>query len=66
MTQETIKIKKLIAADGMVLTNGESYGKEVFLGINDDASNWREIAEEEYEQSMNDLLHSDDWKVGEE
>ena len=49
MTQKTIKIKKLIAADGMMLTNGEAYGKEVFLGNGDDATNWVEITNEDLE-----------------
>lgn len=52
MTQETIELKKLIAAEGMILTNGETYGKEIFLGKGDDAANWREITEAEYEALM--------------
>ena len=52
MTQETIKIKKLIAAEGMILTNGETYGKEIFLGSGDDVSNWHEITETEYAAAM--------------
>ena len=50
MTQETITSIKLIASDGMVLTNGETYGKEVYLGTGDKAENWHEITEEEYEK----------------
>lgn len=50
MTQETITRIKLIASNGMFLTNGESYGKEVFLGLNDKPENWHEITEEEYEK----------------
>lgn len=51
MTVSTIKIKKLTASEGMVLTNGGAYssvGGEVYLGINDSAENWHEITEEEY------------------
>ena len=48
MTKETITRIKLTAADGMVLTDGESYGKEVFLSQNESADNWKEITEEEY------------------
>ena len=55
MTQKTIKIKKLIAADGMMLTNGEAYGKEVFLGNGDDATNWVEITNEEYEKRISEM-----------
>jgi hypothetical protein len=37
----------LIAADGMVYTNGEVYGKEIWLGVNDDPANWWEVDESE-------------------
>ena len=49
MTQEIIELRKLIASDGHVLTNGEIYGKEAYLGVNDKAENWREITDAEYE-----------------
>ncbi len=52
MEKSTIEIIKLTAADGMILTNGDAYGKEVFLGKDDDVSNWREITEAEYEAIM--------------
>lgn len=48
MTQETIELRKLIASEGFVLTNGEAYGKTVYLGKNDRSDNWNEITEEEY------------------
>ena len=47
MTTENIQLIKLTAADGMVLTDGTSYGKEVYLGINDTAYRWTEIPESE-------------------
>ena len=47
MTTENIQLIKLTAADGMVLTDGTSYGKEVYLGINDTADHWTEIPESE-------------------
>ena len=47
MTQETIELRKLTAAEGMTLTNGEAFGKEVYLGINDSPDNWHEITDEE-------------------
>ena len=47
MTTENITLTKLIASDGMVLTDGTSYGKEVYLGVNDSAERWSEIPESE-------------------
>ena len=47
MTTENIQPIKLTAAYGMVLTDGTSYGKEVYLGINDTADRWTEIPESE-------------------
>ena len=52
MTIETIELRKMIASDGMVLTNGEAYGKEVYLGKNDSAENWHEITDEEYQKIL--------------
>ena len=47
MTTENIQLTKLTAADGMVLIDGTSYGKEVYLGANDTADRWNEIPESE-------------------
>ena len=47
MKKSTIELIKLTAAEGMTLTNGETYGKEVYLGVNDSAENWHEIPESE-------------------
>ena len=47
---ETTSITKLTAADGMVLTNDEAYGKEIFLGKYDSPENWHEITDAEYEE----------------
>lgn len=47
---ETTSIVVLAAADGMVLTNGEAYGKEIFLGKHDSPENWHEITNAEYEE----------------
>lgn len=52
MKQETITLTKLIASDGMMLTNGEVIGKEVFLGTGDSADNWHEITEAEAQEIM--------------
>ena len=48
MTETTITMRKLTANDGYVLTNGDVYGKEVYLGVYDSAGNWREITDAEY------------------
>ncbi len=50
MKTETIIIEKLTAAEGMTLTNGEAFGKEIYLGCNDSPDNWHEIPDEEAEQ----------------
>ena len=46
---------KRIASPGMILTNGESYGREVFLGIGDSADNWYEIPEAEYDRQYTEV-----------
>ena len=38
----------LIADEGMILTDGEHYGKIVYLTPNDDGSAWHEITAAEY------------------
>lgn len=50
MITTTIEIRKLTAAEGMTLTNGEAYGKEIYLGCNDIPDNWREITDSEAEK----------------
>ena len=64
MTTETITRVKLIASEGMVLTDGENYGKEVFLAVDADRSAWYEITQEEYdkileEQEKESVLNED-------
>ena len=45
-----MKIRNILYADdGMVLTNGKTYAKVVYLADGADASEYREISEEEYE-----------------
>lgn len=41
------QIIEIIADEGMILTDGESYGHHLWLGINDSPDNWQEIPEEE-------------------
>ncbi len=40
----------LIAREGYVYTNGETFALIIRLGINDSASNWHEITDEEAER----------------
>ena len=47
-----MELKVLTASEGMVLTNGEAFGKSITLGRNDSAENWHEITEEEYEKIL--------------
>lgn len=56
MTAETISIVKLIANEGMTLTNGEAFGKEIYLGVNDSPYNWNEISDEEAQKLQEDLI----------
>jgi hypothetical protein len=61
--QSTIELVKLTAAEGMTLTNGEAFGKEIYLGKNDKAENWHEItdaeAEKRQEEMQNDLIEGE-------
>ena len=51
MKHDTVIINKLIADEGKWLTNGQGvYSKEVYLGANDNVSNWLEITDEEYKK----------------
>lgn len=45
----TEKVTVLKAEENMILTNGESFGKVVYLGKNDSSDNWQEITDEEAE-----------------
>ena len=40
----------LYAEEGMILTNGEHFGRIVHLAEDADASTWYEITEKEYEE----------------
>lgn len=47
MIETTIQIRMLEASEGMMLTNGETYSKQVYLGTADSLENWQEIPESE-------------------
>ena len=40
------------ASKGMILTNGEIYGKKIYLADDVKADEFKEIAEEEYEKLL--------------
>lgn len=44
----------LYAEAGMILTDGENYGRIVHLAIDTDASKWHEITQEEYERILSE------------
>lgn len=50
-----IELRKITASEGMYLTNGEAYSKEVYLGTNDSPENWHEITAEEYNEIQKEL-----------
>ena len=54
MEFSTIELTKITASTGMVLTNGETYSKEIYLGVNDKLENWHEITEAEYQQILDE------------
>lgn len=55
MKSTSITMTKLEASEGMVLTNGEVFGREIYLGVNDSPDNWHEVTEAEY-----DALNTDE------
>lgn len=52
MEKTIIEVTKITATEGMVLTNGTAYSKEIYLGVNDSIENWHEITEEEYSEIL--------------
>ena len=42
----------LVAREGYIYTNGETYSHIIRLGVNDSADNWHEITEEEYKKIL--------------
>jgi len=51
---KTVTRTVLVADEGMMLTNGESYGREAYLEVDGDASKWHEITVEEYNSKMSE------------
>jgi hypothetical protein len=52
MKTETIIRTKITASEGMVLTDGEIYGTEIFLAEGMNAETFREIPVDKYEAIM--------------
>lgn len=50
----------LLADDGMMLTDGTSFGTTVRLGKEDDGAKWYEITAEEAQKRMNEETTEDD------
>lgn len=50
----------LLADEGMVLTDGSSFGTTVRLGKGDDGSTWYEITAEEAEKRKNEEITEDE------
>ena len=65
METTKIEIIKLIPSEGMVLTNGETYSTEVYLGKNDSPNNWHEITVEEYEKILEKEMEENNMIEGE-
>lgn len=55
MKKELQTIVTLTASEGHILTDGESYGKIVYLAQGDEGEKWYEITEAEYEAKMAEL-----------
>lgn len=55
MHKETITRIKLTASEGHILTDGENYGRIVYLAQGDEGEKWYEITDAEYEAKMAEL-----------
>lgn len=55
MKKETITRIKLTASEGHILTDGENYGKVVYLASGDDGDKWFEITDAEYQKRMEEV-----------
>lgn len=64
MTTNKIILTKLEASEGMYLTNGESFGKVVYLGAGDSAENWHEITEDKYKEATETVSQTEEKNDG--
>lgn len=52
MKKETITRIKLTASEGHILTDGENYGRIVYLASGDEGEKWYEITADEYQRIL--------------
>lgn len=52
MNKETITRIKLTASEGHILTDGEGFGRIVYLAQGDEGDKWYEITDKEYKKIM--------------
>lgn len=52
MQKEQVVVNKLIADSGKILTDGEIFGKVIFLGKGRTTDEFYEITEEEYNKKL--------------
>ena len=52
MKKETITRIKLTASEGYILTDGENFGRIVYLASGDEGEKWYEISEDEYQKIL--------------
>ena len=52
MKKETITRIKLTASEGHILTDGENFGRIVYLAQGDEGEKWYEITDKEYKKIM--------------
>ena len=55
MKKDLITMVKLTASEGHILTDGDNYGRIVYLASGDEGSKWYEITEAEYKKKMAEL-----------
>jgi hypothetical protein len=55
MKKNSITLVKLTASEGHMLTDGEHFGRVVYLPLGDEGEKWYEITVVEYEAKMAEL-----------